>query len=178
MLPREVFAEVIVLLRAALPPPVVDRPGEWARRDRVAMAAVQPATAAEGRLAAQFVAADAYAMDCLRLANAKRREPEQARKCAAQAAAMMRESKSALRVLLRLQAVRRAMSADEVAASRAEWAEHAAVGLMAEVLRGDVAEAESVEVDVQKSGSGFYSEDELRKLRGETVVGLAEVGAG
>ena len=89
LLPREAFHEIVLILRAALPPPLIDDPAEWARRDNAAMATVaslQPANAAEGRLAAQFVAADAYAMDCLRLAQLRRREPDIARKCAAQAA--------------------------------------------------------------------------------------------
>ena len=135
VLPPQVFASVILWLRAALPPPVVDKPGEWLARDRVAMAAVAslaPVSAAEVRLAAQFVAADAYGMDCLRLAQAFRSEPEVARQCAAQALAMMRQSQSAMRTLLRVQAVRGRMSGS--AARQAEWVEHVAVSLMGEAL--------------------------------------------
>ncbi len=137
VLPPQVFGAVILVLRAVLPPPVVDEPGEWLARDQVAMAAVAslaPATAAEGRLAAQFVAADAYGMDCLRLAQLFRLEPDVARRCAAQAMAMMRQSQGAMRMLLRLQAVRRAVAADPVAVRQADWVEHAAVNLMAEAL--------------------------------------------
>jgi hypothetical protein len=137
LLPREAFQEILFVLRGALPPPVSDDPGDEVRRDRAAMAAVAallPVTAAEGRLAAQFVAADAWAMDCLRLAQEKRREPDIARKCRAQAMGMMREGKSALRMLLRLQAVRQKIEADEAAAERAAWAEHGAVGMMEEAL--------------------------------------------
>ena len=138
LLPRDAFAEIILILRAALPPPVSDDPADLARRDRAAMAAVaalQPANGAEGRLAAQFVAADAWAMDCLRLAAERRREFDIARKCKAQAMSLMREAKSALRLLLRLQAARQAVEGNEAAANRAAWAEHAAVGAMAEALR-------------------------------------------
>jgi hypothetical protein len=136
-LPRDAFQEIILVLRGALPPPVTGDPGDEARRDRAAMAgvaALRPENAAEGRLAAQFVAADAWAMDCLRLAQEKRREPDIARKCRAQAMGMMREGKSALRMLLRLQAVRQKIEADEEAANRAAWAEHGAAGMMAEAL--------------------------------------------
>ncbi len=141
LLPREAFQEIMLTLRSALPPPAVDDPLVWARRDRAAMAGVAallPVTAAEGRLAAQFVAADAWAMDCLRLAVERRREFEVARKCRAQAMSLMRESKSALRVLLRMQAARRAVEADEAASGQAAWAEHAAVGMMAAALDGGV----------------------------------------
>ena len=62
LLPRDAFAEIILVLRGALPPPGLDDPDamtprDWARRDRAAMAAVaalQPENAAEGRLAARF----------------------------------------------------------------------------------------------------------------------------
>ncbi len=98
------------------------------------VASLRPETAAEGRLAAQFVAADAWAMDCLRLAGERRLEFEVARKCRAQAMSMMREGKSALRALQRLQAARRAVDGDEAAANRAAWAEHGALRMMAEAL--------------------------------------------
>jgi hypothetical protein len=156
LLPREAFQEIILILRGALPPPLSDDPADWARRDRAAMAAVAalwPENAAEGRLAAQFVAADAYAMDCLRLAKERRLELEIARKCRAQAMAMMREGKSALRVLLRLQAARRAIEENEEAAGRAAWAEHGAMGMMEEALSsapaGPGAPAEAVTPDAR-----------------------------
>ena len=60
LLPREAFGEIIVILRGALPPPTSEEPAAQVRRDRAAMAAVaslRPENAAEGRLAAQFVAA-------------------------------------------------------------------------------------------------------------------------
>ncbi len=136
-LPREAFQEIILVLRGALPPPLTGDPADEARRDRAAMAAVaalRPENAAEGRLAAQFVAADAWAMDCLRLAQVKRREPDLAHKCRAQAMSLMREGKSSLRLLLRLQAARQKVEADEAASGRAAWVEHGAAGMMAEAL--------------------------------------------
>ncbi len=136
-LPRDAFHEIILVLRGALPPPLTDDPADEARRDRAALAgvaALQPVNAAEGRLAAQFVAADAWAMDCLRLAQVKRREPDIAHKCRAQAMSLMREGKSSLRLLLRLQAARQKVEADEASADRAAWAEHGAAGMMAEAL--------------------------------------------
>ena len=137
LLPRDAFQEIILILRGALPPPAMEDPEGYARRDRAAMmavAALLPENAAEGRLAAQFVAADAYALDCLRLAQARRREFDIARQCRAQAMSMMREAKSALRLLLRLQARRQAIAENEAASGRAAWAEHGAVGMMQEAL--------------------------------------------
>ncbi len=148
LLPREAFHEIMLILRSALPPPLTDDPADCARRDRAAMAGVAallPVTAAEGRLAAQFVAADAWAMDCLRLARERRLEFEVARKCRAQALSLMRESKGALRALLRLQAGRRAMEADDAAANRAAWVEHGALGMMGEALAAGSAGSEGME---------------------------------
>ena len=141
MLPREAFQEIILILRKALPPPVTEDASGYARRDRAAMlavAALLPENAAEGRLAAQFVVADACALDCLLLARVRRGELEVARQCRAQAMGLMREAKSALRMLLRLQARRQAIEADEAALGRAAWAEHGAMGMMRDAL-SDVA---------------------------------------
>ena len=177
LLPREVFFEIVVLLRAGLPSPVLNAPDEWVRRDRVAMAAVgalQPATAAEARLAAQFVAVDAWAMDCLRLAEAQRHEPKLLRRCLAEARSMMREGRSTLRVLLRMQAVRRAVAKDEPTATAAAWVEHAVVGMMAEALESAPAKPAKVVPAASAAGSipiiGQHSSGEIdaRKTRAET----------
>ncbi len=132
-LPRAAFQEILFVLRGALPPPVLDGPEAAARRDRAALAGVaslRPVNAAEGRLAAQFVAADAWAMDCLRLAQEKRLEPGVAVKCRAQAMSLMREAGRALRALQQMQAARRTM--DAAAAELAGWEEHAAARMMRE----------------------------------------------
>ena len=137
LLPREVFLEIVLVLRGALPPPLTDDPANLARRDRAAMAAVAallPTNGVEGRLAAQFVAADAWAMDCLRLAGERARELGVAGKCRAQAMSLMREGKAALRVLLRLQAIRQKIEGNDETASRAAWVEHCAAGMMNEAL--------------------------------------------
>ena len=133
-LPREAFLEIMRILRGALPPPA-DASADPMRRDRAAMAAVAalgPVNAAEGRLAAQFVAADAWAMDCLRLAGERRRETNIANKCRAQAMSLMREAKSSLRLLAKMQAARQALN--EAASERAAWVEHATAGMLAEAL--------------------------------------------
>ena len=148
-LPRDVYLEIMRILRVALPFP---RTGEGtepdlARRNRAAMAAVaglRPQSPAEGRLAAQFVAADAWAMDCLRQAEEKWREPRLADKCRAQAMGMMREGKSAMRVLLRVQAARREVEKDEAEAGRAAWAEHCALAMMEAALPAETVSAGAV----------------------------------
>ena len=144
LLPREAFYEILWMLRRQLPAPLSDDPVELERRDRSAMGAVAsllPVTAAEGRLAAQFASAGAWARDCQRLAAERRREPRVASQCLAQSVSLMRESRAALRELRQMQKERRCREADSEAASRAEWEEHSAVGMM----RGALEEAEGSE---------------------------------
>jgi hypothetical protein len=60
----------------------------------------------EARLATRIVAMDAHAADSLRLAGLAVADPMEIRRCRAQAASMARQSDSALRTLLRMQATR------------------------------------------------------------------------
>ena len=65
LLPREAYFEILWMPRRTLPPPLSDDPAELERRDRAALAtaaSLLPVT--EGRLAAQFASADAWARDC------------------------------------------------------------------------------------------------------------------
>ena len=185
LLPRDAFREISRVLRGAMPP-VPGGPAEAARRDRAAMAAVAgflPENAAEVRLAAQFVAADAWALDCLRLAGERRLEFNVSQKCRAQAASLIREGKSSLRLLLRLQTMREAREADGGKADRAAWAEHCAMTMMAEGLEAagqqDEADApadaaaEMMGEPDAASGDETSSPDTAR----ETEMGLAPGGA-
>jgi hypothetical protein len=120
-LSRDVVQEIALVLHGALPWSDVDEPDGKARRDQAAMAAVAallPANAAEARLATQFVIADAWAMDYLRLAAKSSREFEVARQHRARALSQLRESKDSLQLLLQLQAGRRAMEAAETQAGK------------------------------------------------------------
>ena len=54
--------------------------------------------------------------------------------CTAQSANMMRQSRGALALLLRVQAVRQKREADSAATQSAAWTEHCAIGLMADAL--------------------------------------------
>ena len=159
LLPRDAFAEIILVLRGALPPPGLDDPDamawqDWARRDRAAMAAVAallPENAAEGRLAARFVVADAWSLDCLRLARERRHEPDVAQKCKAQAMSLMRESNRAINLLLRLQAARRLIEKDAAAADRAAGVERNAEISMGEALGLDLAEPDETVAPVPQT---------------------------
>ena len=136
-LPADAYYHLVRTLRLTLPPPPTDSPGDLARRDHAAIAriaALAPTNAAEAELAAQFVAASEQWKDCLKLAQECAREPNLAHKCRAQALGMMRHANSALRLLLRMQAVREKRERDQAAADRAAWTEHRAIGLMAEAL--------------------------------------------
>ena len=138
-LPRDAYWMLIHTLHTSLPPPPSDDPEAVARRDRDAIAQVAsllPATAAEARLAARFVAADARAHECLRLAELYPTDLTQVLKCNAQAATMWRQSDSALRALQRIQAARSKRDSDPAAADQAGWTEHCAQGFMADALYG------------------------------------------
>ena len=98
---------------------VSDDPADIARRDNAAIAAAAsllPVTPAEARLAAQFVAADAQAHECLRLSRLYPADLPVAMKCNAQSGCMMRQSQCALRALQRMQEARRKRDSDPVAA--------------------------------------------------------------
>ncbi len=107
-------------LSEALPPPRDPSPEALEERNAAALAhleALKPANALEACFAVQCIAASAQALACLRLANQPDIGTALAVKCTAQAASMMRQSHTALRELLRLQAPRRAEAA--AAAKRA-----------------------------------------------------------
>jgi hypothetical protein len=175
LLPRDVFGEVILVLRGALPPPISDAPGDRGRQERAAMAAVAgllPINAAEGRLAAQFVVADAQAMDCLLLARERRREPD-GYKCRAQAISFMRESKCSLRQLQKLQARRE--QANDTARDQAAWTEHAATSMMRDAMAPVLAAAaEDVSFhEIESSDAGFETEARLTPELEATIPALA-----
>jgi hypothetical protein len=136
-LPRDAYYTAIHTLRGSLPAPVTDTPDGLVRRDNAAIAkvaALLPANAAEAELAAQYVAACAQAMECLREARDPAMTLGFVVQCRTHAASMMRQSQGALRMLLRLQAVRQQREADAAAAERAAWTEHCAAAQMAQSL--------------------------------------------
>jgi hypothetical protein len=136
-LPRDMYYHLVHTLRTSLPPPITDTPEDQIRRDNAAIAQIAsllPANADEANIAAQYVAAGAQALDSLRLAREHAADTPRVLKCVAQAASMMRESRGARSLLLRVQADRRKREADNVSLDRAAWLEHCTIGLMADAL--------------------------------------------
>jgi len=136
-LQQDIYALAAEILRATLPPPLVDTPEAWARRDRVALAAVAalvPGNPAEAKLAARHVAEGEHADDCLRLAAQHAADLKQAAQLRAQAASMSREARGCLSSLLRLQAVRKKREANDATRDSAAITEHCVFGLMTDAL--------------------------------------------
>jgi hypothetical protein len=161
-LPRDIYYQVIHTLRAGLPPPLTDAAEDLARRDNAAIGAVAcllPANAEEADLAAQFVAANAQAMECLRLARVHAADVTRVLKCTAQSANMMRQARGARSLLLRVQTVRQKREADNAGTDKAAWIEHCAIGLMAEALgraqAAPTAEPPPVQVPVPEPADTF-----------------------
>ena len=108
-LPRDIYYQLVHELRGALPPPLTDSAEDLARRDNAAIgevACLLPANAEEADLAAQFVAANAQAMDRLRLARVHAADLACVLRCTAQSANMMRQARGARSLLLRVQTAR------------------------------------------------------------------------
>ena len=139
VLPSSIYYQIVHTLGGLLPAPVTDTPEALAHRDNDAIAHVAsllPGNADEAHLAARVAAADAYAMDCLRLAHDCRVAPMLFLKCTAQAACMMREARGARTQLMRIQAERRKRESDNATRDQAAWTEHCAIGLMMQALPG------------------------------------------
>jgi hypothetical protein len=151
-LPRDMFHQVVHTCCGSLPAPLTNAPEDRIRRDNAAMARIAcmlPANADEANIAAQCVAADAEALECLRQAREHAPNEQLALKFSAQSASMMRQSRAARALLIRVQAQRAKREADPGTLDKANWIEHCALRLMAEALgRGapaPVAAAEQAE---------------------------------
>lgn len=137
VLPAHLYHHVVHALRAALPPPPADTQADLVRRDHAAIAqvaALLPANGEEVVLAAQFVAANAQALDCLRLARQSPSDTLLGLKCMAQSASMMRQARGARSLLLTVQARRLKREAIETSSDGAARIEHCAIGLMTDAL--------------------------------------------
>jgi hypothetical protein len=110
------YREIYALVCSMLPPSPDDTPDTRAAREQGAMDAVtalNPYDAFEARLAARIVGMDAHAADSLRSAGLAAADPAEMHRCRAQAASMARQSDSALRSLLRMQATREQQMAEK-----------------------------------------------------------------
>lgn len=138
-LPRDAYRYLVYTLRKGLPQPD-DMPEAVAWRDHAAIAQVAalcPVNAAEAALAAQYVAAHAQAMDSLRLARDAAVAGDWVLRCAAQSACMMRQAQGALRLLLRTQAERRRLEADNHTADLSTWTAYCAEQWMTQALAAE-----------------------------------------
>jgi hypothetical protein len=121
-LPPTIAREAYARVCSSLPPPVPDTPETRAARNESAMMAVadlRPATAYEARLAVEIVAADAHAMDSLRLAARHCDDIDATLRCRAQATAMMRQVRSTRLMLEREQMARPKVAAPVPVETRA-----------------------------------------------------------
>jgi hypothetical protein len=137
LLPPQLYHHVVDALRGALPAPATDTPEDLRRRDYAAIsqiAAMLPANGEEAMLAAQFVAASAQALDCLRLVRQHAADSPLGLKCLAQAASMMRQARSARSLLLTCQARRQVREANDTTCDAGYRLEHAVLHLMADAL--------------------------------------------
>ena len=141
LLPRDTCYQLVHTLRGMLPPPVTDTPEDLGRRDNAAIAQVaclMPVNADEANLAAEYVATNACAMDCLRLAQEHRGDAEFFLRFSARATIMMRQSRATRTLLLSVQAERRKLEADSVAADHAARTEQCVDGCVGRrPARGD-----------------------------------------
>ncbi len=131
------------MLTAVLPPPPDDTPEARLYRDTAGVAAVAallPANPTETGLAVSHVAANAHAMECLRVANTPDIPLDKALKCLAQSASMLRQALSALRALERMQAIRARREGSAEQAGLAARTEHVA----ASALAGNLPDADAV----------------------------------
>lgn len=133
------YYEAIHRHRAVLPDPLDDTQEALARRDHaliVQIASLVPVSPEEIDLGAKYVAAGAYATDCLRQAREHPDDPTKVHQSLAEAASMMRESRGYRSLLLRVQAARQKREATPNSRGSADWAEHCALNLMRQTLLG------------------------------------------
>jgi hypothetical protein len=133
-LPRSTYWQVVRILRGSLSLADADTP-EALQGAIAQVASMLPANADEAFLAAQCVGTRLYGMDCIHQAR-RCADTDQMweRKCANQAASMLRESRQARSLLAWLQAERRKREENAAATEQAAWIEYCAIGLMTDAL--------------------------------------------
>ncbi len=129
-------------LTSVLPPPPDDTPEARLHRDTAAIAAVAallPANPAEVAVAVSHVAANAHAMECMRMAQTPDTRPELTLRCLSQSTSMLRQALAALRALQRMQAIRARREARPEQADAAARIEHiVAAGLTGDAIAAAV----------------------------------------
>jgi len=134
---HQAYYHLIHTLFAGLPAPPTNDLEALARRNHAAIAriaALCPANPTEAEIAGLYVAASEQWKEALRLAQLPETPLKQAIQCRNQANAMMRQAQGALRLLLRMQAVREKRESTTQSCDRAARTEHWNTTLMAEAL--------------------------------------------
>lgn len=151
------YEHLLQTIRMALPPPPDDTPEAWADRDSRALAdiaSLNPANYVEVTFALHIVVLSAYADDCFRLAQDPSLSTSMSVKWHAQGDAMVRQSQSTLKQLLREQK-RRQKAKPVPKSARSEEAERRCIAMMekafAEIQQADRAEAERRAVEQRLS---------------------------
>ena len=144
--PRDGYCFLVDTFSATLPALPQETPEIRYQHMQAAIATVAslcPVGLAEARLAARFVAADEHASECLRQVNKLLDDPLVQQKCRAQFVSMARQSESALRTLMRLQAIRLKRDANTESADAAVWAEHIVAHAMTRALGPDAGNSDA-----------------------------------
>ena len=159
---RDGYFFLVHTFSSTLPEPPNETPEIRHQRMQAAIAAVAglcPVGLAEARLAARYVAADDHASDCLRLVNQLHDDLPMQLKCRTQSIAMARQSESALRALMRLQAIRLKRDAKPETAAAAEWAEHIATKAMTAAQTAGATESETTANQYEEAAHARHLEE-------------------
>lgn len=134
---RDIHLRAVDTLHGMLPPPAGDSSEAWLVRDHAALASVAslvPGNPAEGRVAANHVAAMEHASQCLAEVADFPHDLKQVARLRAQAASMGREARGYLGTLLRMQAIRLKRESKDSTREGAAWTEHCLLGNMTQAL--------------------------------------------
>jgi flagellar hook-basal body complex protein FliE len=145
---RDVYRQVVELLRGTLPASANEPAEAVASRLNAAIAEVAsmvPANGQEAKLAAYAVAAGAHFADCLARALEDPSNPQRVAQCRAQAASMGREARGFNAMLLRMQAARIKRESKDDTREAAAWTEHGAIGLMTREIADHQAREAAIE---------------------------------
>jgi hypothetical protein len=134
---KATYYQVVHTLRGLLPPPITDTQEDEARRDLAAVAHIAsllPATPEEANLATNYVAAGAWALDCLRVARSFPNDTALFLQCTARSASMMRQARGWRSALERTQIARRKRETNPTARDAATTTEQRSLALAADAL--------------------------------------------
>ena len=135
---RDLYYQAVHALTGVLPAPDDETVEEHIRRFNVAMsqvAATHPVNSDEVVIAARYVAAGAYADECMRQATYQANNPTIAAGLCRQAGSMMREARGFRSLLLRVQSARYKREANDKTREQDAWTEHVVLDSMTKALQ-------------------------------------------